>query len=102
MEKRKIDYFDLAKIYIGILSEKQHEQLFKRFTHTKSTFIPGTMTFGEHFYYTNESFLEEYMFDKLRYLDHRDLEIYPKIIVFLARIILNNEGAEYEEIKSTK
>jgi hypothetical protein len=53
------------------------------------------MPFGVHFYYTHESFLEPYMFNELENLDHNDFEVYPKIIVFLSRLILKNEGTDY-------
>jgi hypothetical protein len=89
----KLDYFILAHVYIGILSEKQHERLFKNIMRAKDTFISGTMPFGTHIYYTFEDMFEHSDYEELKNLDEHDKILYPMMIVFMSRSILKQEGA---------
>jgi hypothetical protein len=92
--KKSIDYFDICPIYLGIITEKQCETIFKILTKAKKQHIIGTMTFGYSFWLSYHTILEPYMKEELIHLDHNDYIIYPMIIVFLARVLLKNEGVK--------
>ena len=85
------DIIILSHIYLGILSESQCKSISIMTDVSKQTFIPGIMTFGFHFYYTNEAFVPD-LRDELKDLDIDDKMMYHKLIIILARYILTNEG----------
>lgn len=84
----------LVSIYLNILSEKQCKSIFKMIDLAKKTFIEGTMPFGEHLYYCNESLLEPYLISDLRNLDGDKALLYYKIVYVLSRYLMKKRGHE--------
>lgn len=84
-------YFEICPVYIEIISERQCHVVFNMLSRLNRTFIPGTMPFGEHFWYTYEKKLDDYMFDELKGKDLKD-GVKTMIMVFISRILLREEG----------
>ena len=85
------DYITICNVYIEIISERQCHVLYNMLENLKKTFIPGSMPYGEHFWYTHEKKLDDYMWYELKGKNYND-GITSMIMVFICRILLREEG----------
>lgn len=85
------EYSIICNVYLELISERQCHVMFNILDKLKKTFIPGTMPYGEHFWYNYEKMLDAYMFKELKgkELNHGAVTI---IMVFISRILLREEG----------
>ena len=85
------EYSIICNVYIELISERQCHVMFNMLNNLDKTFIPGTIPYGEHFWYTYEKKLDAYMFKELKgkELNRGAITI---IMVFISRILLREEG----------
>lgn len=85
------DYVLLSSIYIDLISDRQCFLLYDMLCHLNETFIEGTMPYGEHFWYTHEKKLDDYMWEELKGKDKKD-GVLTILTVFFCKALLKEEG----------
>ena len=85
------EYSIICGVYIDLISDRQCHILFNMISRLDKTFIPGIMPYGEHFWYTYESKLDDYMLNELKNKDLKD-GVKTIVMVFICRILLREEG----------